>query len=127
MIRKASLFCAVLTGLTLTSCGGRSVWTDSTVQGELDVASFPAAPVAVEATNEHGAVTRVNVQSGTFELALERGHKYQLKVVLTSGAEPIVFPRSDGSLAAQGYRGGESRATLGDVFKDKLAGITVKK
>lgn len=98
MIRKATLCCGVLAGLVLASCGGKTEWTDSTVQGELDLASFPAAPVAVEATNEQGRVIQSKLAAGAFELQLPRGHKYQLMVVMTSGAEPIVFPRADGSL-----------------------------
>ncbi|MEK6607658.1 MAG: 30S ribosomal protein S1 [Myxococcota bacterium] len=53
-------------------------------------------------------------------IAVDSGER-KISLSMKAGA------RSDESLAAQGYRGGESRATLGDVFKDKLAGITVKK
>lgn len=35
--------------------------------------------------------------------------------------------RHDDVMAAQGYKTDQTRATLGDVFKDKLANVTVKK
>lgn len=95
MLRRATTFCGLLAGLALTHCGGQTVRTDSTVQGHLDLASFPSTPLSIEATNEEGKLTATNVEAGAFKLMLERGHKYQLKVVLANGAEPIVFPRSE--------------------------------
>lgn len=98
MTGRLTTLCGLLAGFALTHCGGKTVRTDSTVQGHFDLASFPSAPVRVEATSEAGKPTSAAVEDGKFELMLERGHRYQLTIVLATGAEPLVFPRSGGSL-----------------------------
>lgn len=99
MIRKFTRLSLILTAGALSACGGRVERTDSTVKGTLELGSFPDSPIAVEAINEKHAITRANVGvSGAFSVGLERGHKYQLRVVLKNGSEPMVFPRADGTL-----------------------------
>lgn len=98
MIRRASIFPSLVAAAAVASCGGLTTRTDSTVQGHLDVASFPSTPTAIQARDEHGNVVQAALNAGQFSLKLPQGHKYQLDVLMSGGQEPVVFPRGDGSL-----------------------------
>jgi hypothetical protein len=98
MKQKLTLAGCVVAGALLANCGGKTIRTDSTVQGHLDVESFPSTPAAVQAKDERGKVTRFDVTDGNFELVLERNHTYRLEVAFADGSEPIVFPRTGGAL-----------------------------
>lgn len=73
--------------------------TTSSVSGSLSVTSFPSKPSAVEAVNEKGlGVTSTIDTQGHFKLALEKAHTYRFNVILASGVEPMVFPRTSKQL-----------------------------
>ncbi len=87
--------------LVLTFGCGKDVsgGTDSTVAGTLVLDSFPTAPSAVEGLSDAGSVTTSEVTpDGGFRLPLASGHAYRLQVVLDGASEPIVFPRTSGTL-----------------------------
>ena len=99
MLRTCTRLSPLFVALALTGCGGKVERTDSTVKGNFELNSFPSKVVALEAINEKGGVTRAEVDaSGAFSIGLARGHKYQVRVILANGSEPMVFPRADGSL-----------------------------
>ncbi len=99
MLRAFTCLSPLFVALALTGCGGKVERTDSTVKGNFELNSFPSKVVALEAINEKGGVTRAEVDaSGAFSIGLARGHKYQVRVILANGSEPMVFPRADGSL-----------------------------
>lgn len=99
----------VITGCSTSDQGGTNV---STVQGKLELASFPTAPETVEAIDESGAITEAAADSdGGFSLALEEGHSYRIDVKSGSEATPVVFARGDGRLA-KSFRVSSGDATM---------------
>ena len=95
MMRNATRIIGVLAATALFSCGGKTIRTDSTIQGNLDLASFPTAPAGVDAIDENGVVVSSKVgPAGAFKLSVDSGHSYQIRVTFASGSEPLVFPRS---------------------------------
>ncbi len=89
------LFIAAVATTLTTACARKATIETSRVQGTLAASSFPSAPRAVEATDERGKRVRSAVApDGSFRLELLRGHTYALAVLLTSGADPVVFPRA---------------------------------
>jgi len=107
----------ILAGVVLAGCGGLEQQAPTTVEGTVDSASFPVSPVAVEALSDRGAIFTASLQGdGAFSLGVESGHVYRLRIALTSGAEPLVFPRPDGSLDLDfKVKGGGASVALGAI------------
>ena len=80
-------------------CAKKTVSTTSVITGSAALASFPTRPSAVEAIDEAGHTTRVDVAAdGRFTLTLSKGHKYRIAIVTGPTGTPLIFPRPGGSL-----------------------------
>lgn len=82
----------------LGGCGkgtSQSANTASSVSGTLSIASFPAKPTGVDAIDEAGKTTHISIDDqGRFQVVLPKDHTYRFSVLLASGSEPVVFPRT---------------------------------
>lgn len=98
-MRSAVFAAACVLAVVTGACKSTKSDPTSTVQGQLSVASFGFAPTGVDAIDERGARTHVDVAAdGTFRLDLLKGHLYKVVVVGAGREEPMVFPRKTGRL-----------------------------
>ncbi len=89
----------------------------SNLTGTLAISTFPSEPQMVQATNELGDKLAASPDArGAFMLALTKGHRYRLSVILADSSEPVVFPRTSGALD-QSFRvsSGAALVALGSV------------
>ena len=75
--------------MCVVGCGSSAstpATTTSSVTGAVTAAGFASAPSSVAATDETGAVAKAGLDAtGTFRLALAKGHTYRIDVVTATG------------------------------------------